>query len=459
MPGYGISEMLPALSPMNVVRFAVAIVVSASGIVALLLFVVRVRRRDYGLLYFGAGATMYGARLFLQMFQPGQSAELALTLLLPVPLVLFFVDSVALEWKRVVWWIVGAYLATAVVAMSARFLYPHSALPWRINTVVVLCSLPIWVGMAFFPRRAPSRDIRVLRYGLIVFLLFVFYTNLYWLGWLPGSGFMEFIGFSILLGCLGYVALSRTQRNEERLLSLHKELEIARNIQTNLLPQPVLSAGELTIASRFVPAASVAGDFFDFLISDHGLGVLVADVSGHGIPAALSASMVKVAVRSQMDRATDPAVVLHGMNLILCGNLQGQFVSAGYLFLNPEKNALAYAGAGHPPLLVWRSRDRRIESLEENGFPLGIFADGSYSAAAAPLAQGDRCVLYTDGLLEASHPSGEEFGGERLKSFIAEHTALPAQAFCDKLVERVSEWCGPAQPPHDDLTIVVVDFP
>jgi phosphoserine phosphatase RsbU/P len=451
--------MLPALSPMNVIRFAVAVVVAASGIVSLLLFVARIHRRDYGLLYFGLGATLYGMRLFLQVAsQAGGTADLAITLLLPVPLELFMVEAVAREWRKVVWWIVSADLLAAAFAMSARLLQPNSALPWRINTIVVLASVPIWVSMAFLPRRPPSRDMHVLRSGLIVFLIFVLYTNLFFLGWLPGSGYFEFIGFGVLLGCLGYVALSRTQRNEERLLSLHKELEIARNIQAQLLPQPALKAGGLTIASRYVPATSVAGDFYDFLVKDGSLGVLIADVSGHGIPAALSASMVKVAVRAQTERAAEPAGVLYGMNSILCGNLQGQFVSAAYLFLNPAQKILTYAGAGHPPLLVWRSRDQQIESLEENGFPLGIFSDGRYSAKAVPLAHGDRCVLYTDGLLEAPGRTGEEFGLERLKTFLAEHAAMPAQALCDKLIQRLAQWCDPAQQAHDDLTIVVVDF-
>src|SRR5262249_9630990 len=153
------------------------------------------------------------------------------------------------------------------------------------------------------------------------------------------------------LSCLGQVAFARTQRNEERLLTLNKELEIAKGIQARLLPQPVAEMGSLTIASRYVPATSVAGDFYDFLARDDGLGVLIADVSGHGIPAALSASMVKVAVRAQMNHAAEPGEVLHGMNSILCGNLQGQFVSAAYLFLSPVQGTFIYAGAGHPPLL------------------------------------------------------------------------------------------------------------
>src|SRR5215471_18242597 len=448
--------MLLSQAPMDVIRFAVAVLVTASGLVSFLLFIARIRRRDYSLLYFGLGATMYGVRLFVEVAgQRGRAADLALALLIPVPLLLFMVEIAAREWRKVARWMVGADLVVAAVAMSA-FLLRHWALSWRINNFVVLVSIPIWVSMAFWPRRPPSREMRVLRTGLIVFLIFVLYTILFFLQLLPG-GDLEFIGFSFLLGCLVYVALSRTQRNEERLLTLHRELEIARNIQSRLLPETASVPG-LVIASRYIPASSVAGDFYDFLLKDGALGVLIADVSGHGVPAALSASMVKVAVRSQLERAGDPAAVLRGMNAILCGNLQGQFVSAGYLFLNPARNVMRYAGAGHPPVLIWRSRQRRVESLEENGLLLGIFPNAGYTEKTTPLERGDRCVLYTDGLLEATCPAGEEFGSERLQDFVAENASQPASAFCDALLQKLADWRGETGQQQDDLTIVAVDF-
>lgn len=445
-------------STLDAVRFALAVLVTASGLMSLLLFVARIRKRDTALLYFGWGTTMYGIRFFLWIgHRAGGTADLALTLLLPIPLMLLMVEIAAPQWKKLALRIVGVEVTVAIVAMSLRLLSPWPFLPWRINTFVVLASIPIWVAMAFLGRQRGSRDMLILRAGLSVFLLFVLYTNLFNLGWVPGRGDLEFVGFTILLGSLGVVAVSRTQRNEERLLVLHKELEIAREIQAKLLPEPASTLGELTIASRYVPATSVAGDFYDFLVKDGGLGLLIADVSGHGIPAALSASMVKVAVRAQADRADDPAEVLREMNSILCGNLQGQFVSAGYLFLNPERGALSYAGAGHPPLLVWRAKARSVESIEENGMLLGIFPGSGYQSRSVPLESGDRCLLYTDGLLEAFSASGEEFGSERLSGFLADHATLSSQSFCDALVERLTQWRG-SREPHDDLTIVVADF-
>ncbi|HEX3584677.1 MAG TPA: PP2C family protein-serine/threonine phosphatase [Candidatus Angelobacter sp.] len=154
----------------------------------------------------------------------------------------------------------------------------------------------------------------------------------------------------------------------------------------------------------------------------------------------------------------NPARVLSGLNSILCGNLQGQFVTAGYLYLDPERGALAYAGAGHPPLLAWRGREKKVECMEENGLMLGIFPESSYKSMTTPLEPGDRFVLYTDGITEAPSLSGEEFGMDRFKSFLAEHACSSAQELCDALVKRVTAWSGSPREQHDDLTLIVVDY-
>lgn len=437
-----------------------AALMAASSLIVGALFVARIQKRDFALLYFSLGTGIYAARLFLQAAHLAEGMlDLVLTTLLPIPLVLLMVEVAAREWRKAAWWIVGVNLLSATAAISARMLLARPALPWRMNNIFILLSVPLYVAMMFFPPRPPSRELNVLRAGLLVFLLFVIYTNLHWLGLVPGPGSIEYVGFTFLLGCLGYVALAQAQHKEEQLLALHKELEIARNIQAHLLPQANSTADNLRVASCYVPAAAVAGDFYDFLPFGGGLGVLIADVSGHGIPAALSASMVKVAVRAQMERAFDPAGVLREMNVVLCGNLQSQFVSAAYLFLEPGRRRLIYAGAGHPPLLVWRAGSRQIESMEENGLLLGILPESSYTARTAPLGPGDRCLLYTDGLLEATCPSGEEFGLQRLQDFMVENASLCAQPFCDALVREINEWSGRPQRPQDDVTIVAVDVP
>jgi CheY-like chemotaxis protein len=138
-----------------------------------------------------------------------------------------------------------------------------------------------------------------------------------------------------------------------QLLSINHELELARQIQLSILPREIPKMAGFEISSRYLPMGSVAGDFYDFLVlDDKHVGILIADVSGHGLAAALIASMLQVALSAQLPNAASPARVLSGLNRALCGKFQCHFVTAAYLFVDAEKNAMAFAGAGHPPMLL-----------------------------------------------------------------------------------------------------------
>ncbi|MCU1220291.1 MAG: Serine phosphatase RsbU, regulator of sigma subunit [Candidatus Angelobacter sp.] len=459
------SSPVSDFSTLDLVRMLFGVLIAAAGLVASLLYLVRLNRRDNSLFYFGLAASLYGIRVFIEgadsyLDHPWHRAPMVISLFVAIPLVLFLrIVTASPFWKRVSDGLVGMFSAVAVFGVGRILLHRDLHLVQVLINTTALLAMPPLLAMLFIPFRSASRDQTILRTGILIFALFVLYTNLVNIKVIHGNSGLEFIGFVFFLASVGYVAARRTRRNEERLLSLSKEMEIARGIQAGLLPEKSFAVAGLTTASRYVPASSVAGDFYDFLPRDGGLGVLIADVSGHGVPAALSASMVKVAIKAQRDWADDPARVLTGLNSILCGNLQGQFVTAGYLYLDPGRGALAYAGAGHPPLLAWRGREKKVESMEENGLMLGIFPESAYKSMSAALDPGDRFVLYTDGITEAPSSSGEEFGIERFKSFLAEHAALSALELCDALVKRVSEWCGnSAREQHDDLTLIVVDY-
>ncbi|PYT99405.1 MAG: hypothetical protein DMG34_20555, partial [Acidobacteria bacterium] len=220
------------------------------------------------------------------------------------------------------------------------------------------------------PRGQLTREMRVFVAGLVVWFLFVVQANLLGLRLISGHN-LEFIGFLVFVGCLGYISAHRIFANEERLLAIGKELEIARRIQSSILPQSVPILAGLELAARYVPMSAVAGDFYDFLVMDEKrIGVLVADVTGHGIPAALIASMLKVAFAGQAPHADDPARVLTGLNVALCGKFEEHFVTAAYLFVDLENGLLCYSAAGHPPLMLSSPTDGKVREIEENGLML-----------------------------------------------------------------------------------------
>jgi phosphoserine phosphatase RsbU/P len=458
------ADHVAAFSALDLARMLFGVLIVAAGAVSCLFFAVRLKLREYSLLYFGLGAMLYGVRLFINgssnyMQEQWDWITEVIALVIPIPLLLFFTATMARRWRKLALWSIGIFCVIGAVGMAELFLVQSERATQKAIHLIAIVVIPVLMVLLFIGGRTASREQKILRAGFFVFLLFIVHTNLGNIGMISHGPDLEFIGFVTFLGCLGYVAAARTQRNEEQLLTLNKELEIARGIQAGLLPEKGFSVAGLTTASRYVPATSVAGDFYDFLPKDGGLGILIADVSGHGVPAALSASMVKVAITAQRDWANDPARVLSGLNSILCGNLQGQFVTAGYLYLDPRRGALAYAGAGHPPLLAWRGREKKVESIEENGLMLGIFPEGAYKSMTAALEPGDRFVLYTDGIAEAPSLSGEEFGMERFKDFMTQNSGRSAQDFCDGLIQHVAAWCGnSSREQHDDLTLIVVDY-
>ena len=286
------------------------------------------------------------------------------------------------------------------------------------------------------------------------------HENLVGLRVLPGHN-VEFVGFLVFVACLGYVSACRIFANEERLLAINKELEIARQIQSSTLPQSVPTFAGLEIVARYVPMSAVAGDFYDFLVVDEKhVGILVADVTGHGVPAALIASMLKVAFAGQAAHAHDPARVLTGLNGSLCGKFEEHFVTAAYLFVDLEKSLLRYSAAGHPPLMLASRGVRNVREIEENGLMLGMFPEAAYSSVEIRVGPGDRCLLYTDGLFEAKNAAQEEFGKARCAQFLETQLDIPAARFANALLDNIADFSGhnSARAQEDDITLLVLDF-
>jgi sigma-B regulation protein RsbU (phosphoserine phosphatase) len=265
---------------------------------------------------------------------------------------------------------------------------------------------------------------------------------------------LEPFGFAAFLGTLGYVAARRTLQRDQQLQEIQNELEIARRIQQSILPTEFPSAIRFRVAARYVPMTSVAGDFYDYVVADdHQVGLLIADVSGHGVPAALIASMVKLAAASQRAIAAAPSEFLSGMNSALLGNTQNQFVTAAYAHLNSESGELRYSAAAHPPLLL--VRNGRVTKIEENGLMLAAFDFASYSTLVHKVEVGDRVVMYTDGILEASNSAGDFFGHDALCDLLTQTKGLSPEMAAESIISSVRQWSAKQD---DDLTLLVCDY-
>jgi serine phosphatase RsbU (regulator of sigma subunit) len=269
---------------------------------------------------------------------------------------------------------------------------------------------------------------------------------------------VDSLGFAALLLSLGYVALEILFTNERRLLSVETELETARQIQSSILPARVPELENLRIAASYRPMTAVAGDFYQFVRPDNNhLGILVADVSGHGVPAALISSMIKVAMRSVAVHADDPARVLGGLNRVLWSEAHGQFASAAYVWIDTEKRNALYSAAGHPPLLCWRNTRGEMQHIESNGLLFGVESESQYPVCSVPLKPSDRFLLYTDGVTETENAGGEAFGDRQLERVVRNNRLQPAAELSRQVLSDLQRWRPAAVKQQDDITLIVVD--
>jgi phosphoserine phosphatase RsbU/P len=337
---------------------------------------------------------------------------------------------------------------------SANRLMPY-------NHLVVVCFLLILitvVGVKKLSERfmvLPNR--RVLAIGTLAFAIEALWVNLARrLNYPATPPLLDHLAFAALLLSFGYVAVQIAYANEHRLLSIENELALARKLQLSILPTTIPEVQNVRIAVAYQPMTAVAGDFYEFVpIGGKQVGILVADVTGHGVPAALIASMIKVAMQSVVPCAHDPREVLRGLNRILFGQIRDQFVSASYLWLDTETRRALYSAAGHPPLLRWR--EGRLEGIESNGLLFGVTPDPDYPVRDLPICSGDRFLLYTDGVIEPENASGDSFGDCKLEEVVRNHQSRSPSELSDKLLSEIRVWQPASLAQQDDITLIVID--
>lgn len=253
----------------------------------------------------------------------------------------------------------------------------------------------------------------------------------------------------------GYVdELQRTTAEKERLL---KELEIAKGIQQSFLPNSAPQIGHIDIAAVTVPARIVGGDFYDFIPFGKGRwGLVVADVSGKGIPAALFMALSRTLVRASTRGAVPPSKAIeHANHLILEDNKANMFVTLFYAILDSEKMTFEYVNAGHNPPLLLDGESGGIVLLKAQGVPLGLTPDMSLKVETVRLVKGNVLTIYTDGVTEAINDSGERFEIEHLSTVIKKNRMLSSETIIKNTQDEVKSFVG-TQPQFDDITLMVL---
>jgi phosphoserine phosphatase RsbU/P len=416
------------------------------------------KRFDAVLSLFAWFAGLYGVRLWMQsniyiMMGPRplflDRVRMALNFFVAIPGFQFF-EATGLVGRsgRIVVYIVCLIEICLIAAVFFGLPFPFLN---DVNSVTVIAGSILLLILAF---RQPvvTSDGVVLRAGLLTFVAFVLWNNIAQLfGYIRS---VEVYGFAAFLCCLGYVVAKRALERDHQLTTIQQELDVARRIQLSILPAASPVSEQFVVAARYVPMTAVAGDFYEFIYNGKGtLGLMIADVSGHGVPAALIASMVKVAIQSQQQHVAHPDRLLAGVNEALCGNTQNQFVTAAYVHLDAASEELRYGAAGHPPMLLLRQG--QVSRIEENGLVLALIPSAAYTSTKLPLKEGDRLLLYTDGIVEAANGNEEEFGHERLTSLLQTSANMSAEEAASLIQDTVTRWSSTQS---DDLTVLVCDY-
>jgi len=238
---------------------------------------------------------------------------------------------------------------------------------------------------------------------------------------------------------------------------MKRELEIAHSLQTSLLPDKPPQAKGYQIAAISVPAREVGGDFYDFIdVAEGRIGLVIGDVAGKGLPAALFMALSRSFVRAEaIGNLKAPAVLEKANRLISEDAKEGMFVTVFYGILDVLGRKLRFSNAGHNPPLLFRSATGECEELRLPGIALGAFDEAKFQEQDIVLRSGDLVIFYTDGVTEPINYNQEQFGMERLISLIKHHHRMSAEEVVRIISERVKQFAGD-QPQFDDFTLMVV---
>ncbi|MDH4122316.1 MAG: SpoIIE family protein phosphatase [Deltaproteobacteria bacterium] len=241
---------------------------------------------------------------------------------------------------------------------------------------------------------------------------------------------------------------------------LTADLEAARTVQQALLPHDLPSNPRFDLEARYIPLDRVGGDFFDVVELDDGkkLGIIIADVCGHGVGAAFITAMTKISFRNNYFRNPDPGHLLSQMNRELQNYLMSGFVTVFYVLFDFEAKTMAYASGGHPPVFLFRKGEDKVIEVEPQSTFLGFFPDAQFETSTLNLGPGDRVFFYTDGVYEGTNPEGESYGMQRVSSSLSLHRQLPVQEMITALLDDLMAFLIRPEALEDDITLLAIEI-
>lgn len=350
---------------------------------------------------------------------------------------------------------IGQLYITGTVLTSSFILHTRYIFQYLLaaNTIVVLLVI-------IQELRQGNKDAAILLSGISVLAITVLHSTAVAIGFFT-KDFHSYIhwGVFILLLSLSIILIRQYVFIQEEVAVIKADMNTALNIQKSIIPTRPPQHNKLTIAAEYIPAEIVGGDFFDYAeISDHEIGIIIADITGHGVSAALIASMCKIAFHASSDVFTNPQSLLENINTILWGKTAGQLLSGLYLYINTSTNMLIASSAGHPRCIITDTTSGEYYELHTRGRIIGAFDKLNCANVVHAIPPNVRIILYTDGIVEALNDSGVMYGENNFINAIQQSLHLGPHEVCSYLKDDVLSWIGKEQSQQDDITLVVIDI-
>lgn len=246
---------------------------------------------------------------------------------------------------------------------------------------------------------------------------------------------------------------------EEQNQRMVHELEMAGELQKSLLPDIYQVFNGVSFASKYISSIQIGGDLYDVVDLGQGLtGFMIADVSGHGVAAALVASMFKMSFHTHAANVASPKVLFHMLNEEMKPVLAEDYITSFYLIVDRAQNTITYTNAGHPNPLLYRRASGEVIELDTSGFFIGMFDDGDYEEKTVQIEEGDALLLYTDCIIETENESSEQFGKERLLDLYARVIKENhGQDVIEKIEAELRAFCA-TESLNDDFTCIILEF-